>query len=88
VTAAFVRAQEQGRDAGFDALEPANRTALARLQLEVDSVQQDWEKFTRQAVHFHLKNAKAWADRATGVDLGAQIDPEFVMGPGAFAAHY
>ena len=83
---AYVRAQEQGRDKGFDALEPGNRTALARLQLEVDSVPQDWPKFTRQAVHFHLKNARAWADRATGVDLGAQVDPDFVMGPAAFAA--
>jgi CO dehydrogenase maturation factor len=83
---AYVRAQEQGRDKGFDALEPANRTALARLQLEVDSVPQDWPKFTRQAVHFHLKNARAWADRATGMDLGAQVDPDFVMGPAAFAA--
>ena len=85
-TSAYVRAQEQGREKDFDALEPANRTALARLQLEADSVPQDWAKFTRQAVHFHLKNAKAWADRATGVDLSAQVDPDFVMGPEAFAA--
>lgn len=84
-TSGYVRAQEQGRDHGFSALEPNNRTALARLQLEVDSVPQDWPKFTRQAVHFHLKNARAWGDRATGVDLGAQVDPEFVMGPEAFA---
>lgn len=83
----FVRAQEQGRGAGFDTLEPANRSALARLQMELDSVPQDWEKFTKQAVHFHLKNAEAWANRATGVDLSTQIDPEFVMGPHAFATH-
>ena len=82
----YVRAQEQGRDQGFSALEPNNRTALARLQLEVDSVPQDWPKFTRQAVQFHLKNARAWGDRATGVDLGAQVDPDFVMGPEAFAS--
>jgi CO dehydrogenase maturation factor len=82
----YVRAQEQGRDRSFDTLEPANRTALARLQLEMDAVPQDWAKFTRQAVHFHLKNAHAWGDRATGVDLGAQVDPDFVMGPEAFAA--
>jgi CO dehydrogenase maturation factor len=54
--------------------------------MEVDAVPQDWARFTRQAVHFHLKNAQAWADRATGVDLGAQVDPDFVMGPEAFAA--
>ena len=34
----YVRAQEQGRDKGFDTLEPANRTALARLQQAVDAV--------------------------------------------------
>ena len=85
-TSPYVRAQEQGRDKGFDALEPANRTALARLQLELDSVPQDWAKFTRQAVQFHLKNAEAWGNRATGVDLSAQVDPDFVMGPEAFAA--
>jgi CO dehydrogenase maturation factor len=82
----YVRAQEQGRDKGFATLEPANRTALARLQLEIDSVQQDWQRFTRQAVQFHLKNAAAWGDKATGLDLGAQVDPDFVMGPDAFAA--
>jgi CO dehydrogenase maturation factor len=84
-TSAYVRAQEQGCDKDFAALEPTNRTALARLQLEVDAVPQDWQKFTRQAVHFHLKNARVWGDRASGMDLGAQVDPEFVMGPEAFA---
>ena len=37
--------------------------------------------FTRQAVEFHLKNARAWANAATGQDLATQVDPEFVMGP-------
>jgi CO dehydrogenase maturation factor len=37
--------------------------------------------FTRQAVEFHLKNARAWANAATGRDLTAQVDPGFVMGP-------
>jgi len=85
-SSSFVRAQEQGRDAGFAALEPANRAALSRLQLEVDAVKQDWPKFTRQAVQFHLKNAAAWSNKATGVDLGTQVDPHFITGPDAFAA--
>ncbi|HEY5352654.1 MAG TPA: hypothetical protein VIK57_09380 [Streptosporangiaceae bacterium] len=37
--------------------------------------------FTRQAAHFHLKNARAWASTATGEDLTAQVDPEFIMCP-------
>ena len=32
-------------------------------------------------VAFHLRNAAAWGDRATGADLAAQVDPEFVPGP-------
>ncbi|MER7213608.1 ATP-binding protein, partial [Streptosporangium sp. NPDC020145] len=35
---------------------------------------------------FHLRNARAWANRATGEDLAAQIDPEFVFGPQVTAA--
>ena len=40
----------------------------------------DWETFTRQAVEFHLKNARAWASTATGQDLTAQVDPGLIMG--------
>ncbi|MFI7536905.1 ATP-binding protein, partial [Streptosporangium sp. NPDC049376] len=43
--------------------------------------EKDWGLFGRQAVEFHLRNARAWANRATGEDLAAQIDPEFVFGP-------
>ncbi|MGW4425058.1 hypothetical protein ACWEF2_23400, partial [Streptosporangium sp. NPDC004631] len=35
----------------------------------------------RQAVHFHLRNAQAWANKAVGEDLTAQIDPDFAFGP-------
>jgi CO dehydrogenase maturation factor len=82
----FVRAQEQGRDTDSIGLEPANIAALTRLRAEIDAVQQDWPKFTQQAVQFHLKNAAAWGNKATGLDLGTQVDPEFVTGPNAFAA--
>ena len=84
-TSSYVRALERGRDQDFATLEPANRAALARLRTEVDSVPQDWAKFSRQAAEFHLKNAVAWGNKATGLDLGRQIDPTFITGPGAFA---
>ena len=42
--------------------------------------------FTSQAVEFHLKNARAWANAAVGADLAVQVDPDFVLGPGAVAA--
>ncbi|SDH81248.1 CO dehydrogenase maturation factor [Sinosporangium album] len=78
---AAVRAMEQGRPFTLADLEPANRDGLARLLDRVDAQPKDWEKFGRQTVEFHLRNAEAWANRATGADLKAQIDPEFVYGP-------
>jgi CO dehydrogenase maturation factor len=78
-----VRAMEQGRHFDLDDLEEHNRNLLANLQTTVDNHPRDWAKFTRQAIEFHHKNAAAWANRATGQDLTAQIDPDFVMGPQA-----
>jgi CO dehydrogenase maturation factor len=76
-----VRAMEQGRPFALADLEPANREALAVLLRELDGRPKDWERFGRQAVEFHLRNAEAWANRATGEDLRAQIDPGFSFGP-------
>ncbi|WP_433247857.1 ATP-binding protein [Streptosporangium sp. CA-135522] len=78
---AAIRAMEQGRRFGLEDLEPANREALAVLLKRLDAQEKDWPRFGRQAVQFHLKNARAWANRATGEDLAAQIDPDFVFGP-------
>ena len=80
----FVRAQEQGRFQGE--LEPHNAHALGRLRAAVDCRTKDWAAFQRHAVHFHLRNAVAWADQATGQDLSAQIDPGFRHGPEALRA--
>jgi CO dehydrogenase maturation factor len=79
----FVRAAEQGRPQPLQALEPANRAALARLREAADATPQDWARFTRQAVQFHLRNASAWANARTGEDLAAQVDPDFTLGPDA-----
>jgi CO dehydrogenase maturation factor len=56
------------------------------LQAAVDAQVKDWAAFTRQAVEFHLKNARAWANAAAGADLAAQVDPEFALGPQAILA--
>ncbi|SEG55304.1 CO dehydrogenase maturation factor [Thermomonospora echinospora] len=74
---AAVRAMEQGRD-GI-ALEEANEAALERMLQAVDACAKDWAKFHRQAVEFHIKNARSWANRAVGEDLEAQIDPGFPL---------
>nr|WP_194737430.1 ATP-binding protein [Actinomadura sp. RB99] len=72
---AAVRAMEQGRSGAV--LEDGNEAALGRMLAEVDAQPKDWDRFQRQAVEFHLKNARSWANRATGEDLAAQVDPEF-----------
>jgi CO dehydrogenase maturation factor len=81
-----VRAMEQGRPFGLANLGPAARTALGAVQAAVDAQVKDWAAFTRQAVEFHLKNARAWANTAVGADLAAQVDPEFTLGPQAILA--
>jgi len=80
----FVRAQEQSRDHGE--LEPHSARALDRLREVVDTRTKDWSAFQGHAVEFHLRNATAWANEATGHDLAAQVDPEFEHGPAALAA--
>ncbi|GAA2599891.1 ATP-binding protein [Actinomadura fulvescens] len=70
-----VRALEQGRDGV--GLEPGNEAALDRMRAAVDARTKDWDKFQRQAVEFHVKNARSWANRAVGEDLETQVDPEF-----------
>jgi len=81
---AHVRAREQGR--AHDVPEPALLGALGELRRAVDARPKDWETFQRQGVEFHLRNAAAWGDRATGTDLAAQVDPGFRHGPAALRA--
>jgi CO dehydrogenase maturation factor len=78
----WVRAMEKGRPPRFELLEGVNRSSLRRLQSAVDATYdlRDWEHYTRQMVHFHLKNAQSWGNERTGADLAAQVDPGFVLG--------
>ncbi|MEU2559444.1 ATP-binding protein [Streptomyces longispororuber] len=77
----WVRSMEKGRPPRFSLLEDANRRALQALQDAVDATYEhrDWERYTRQMVHFHLKNAQSWGDARTGADLSSQVDPDFVL---------
>jgi CO dehydrogenase maturation factor len=84
-TSAYVRAAEQGRSAGLDRLEPENRETLRLLRDVVDACPKDWPAYQAQAADFHRRNAQAWANKATGQDLTAQIDPDFVPGPETLA---
>ncbi|MGC2998885.1 ATP-binding protein [Streptomyces sp. G35A] len=78
----WVRAMEKGRPPRFDLLEETNRRALRLLRSAADETYEmrDMERYTRQMVHFHLKNARSWGDERTGADLAAQVDPGFVLG--------
>ncbi|KNB49015.1 ATP-binding protein [Streptomyces caatingaensis] len=78
----WVRAMEKGRPPLFDLLESANHEALGTLREAADAAYEgrDWHRYTRQMVHFHLKNAESWGNARTGADLAAQVDPSFVLG--------
>jgi CO dehydrogenase maturation factor len=78
-SSSMVRAMEKGRPTSLDDLEPGNLAALARIRDAVDARPKDWEKFHRQTVEFHLRNATAWASSSVGEDLALQIDPTFSM---------
>jgi CO dehydrogenase maturation factor len=76
-----VRAAEQGQVRPIEDLEPTNRAVLDTMRRAVDATPRDWARFTRQAVEFHLRNARAWGNDRTGHDLTVQIDPDFVLDP-------
>ncbi|MFC9675354.1 MULTISPECIES: ATP-binding protein [unclassified Streptomyces] len=77
----WVRAMEKGHPPRFDLLEEPNAAALRTLRSAADAAYagRDWERYTRQMVHFHLKNAQSWGNAKTGADLAAQVDPAFVL---------
>ncbi|MFD3521197.1 ATP-binding protein [Streptomyces sp. NPDC058653] len=77
----WVRSMEKGRPAPFELLEAENRVALQMLEdaAEDSYAYRDWERYTRQMVHFHLRNAESWGNAKTGADLAAQVDPAFVL---------
>ncbi|WP_164419832.1 ATP-binding protein [Streptomyces salinarius] len=78
----WVRAMEKGRPPRFELLEEVNGRALCTLHTAADATYElrDWARYTRQMVHFHLKNAHSWGNERTGADLAAQVDPGFVLG--------
>lgn len=82
---AWVRAAEQGRAPDYAGIEDGTRAALATAHAELDGIERDWAAYHRGCVHFHLRNAAAWANRSAGTDLAEQVDPGFVPGPAALS---
>ncbi|MFJ1704405.1 ATP-binding protein [Kitasatospora sp. NPDC088346] len=86
----WVRRLERGDAPALRTLEPANREVLELLRGEAEGAfdHRDAERYTAQAVHFHLRNAESWGNAKVGVDLSAQVDKGFVPSPsGAATAH-
>ncbi len=77
----FVRTMEKGQHLSLEQLEAHNREVLEQMQATVDACQKDWDKFYRQTVEFHIRNAKSWANASVGEDLTKQVDTEFELSP-------
>ena len=77
---AYVRAMEKGAFLSLDQLEAHNRQAFEIVKHTIDGCEKDWEKFYRQTLEFHRKNALDWANASAGEDLTRQIDPTFSLG--------
>jgi CO dehydrogenase maturation factor len=77
----FVRSMEKGRSPAWETLEPDNLKALGRLRDAVDATGQDWDRFMRQAVDIHLRNADRAGDPARTAELAAQVDQDFAIRP-------
>ncbi|OEU95497.1 ATP-binding protein [Streptomyces oceani] len=77
----WVRSMEKGRQRPLVELESANQEAIRALRGAADEAyaRRDWQRYTRQMVHFHLRNAESWGNARTGADLAAQVDPDFVL---------
>jgi CO dehydrogenase maturation factor len=76
-----VRAAERGTARPITQLEPANLGTLCLMLSAVDAAPRDWERYQRQGIEFHLRNARAWGNARTGEDLAAQVDPDFTLNP-------
>ena len=65
----FIKMMEKGRVLPLCDLEHANRAALEALLFAVSRQTKDWDRYYRDAVEFHRRNAASWANEAIGSDL-------------------
>jgi CO dehydrogenase maturation factor len=75
----YVRKMEKGIIGELPEVEAENVAALETLLKLVDEQKKDWNRFYRQAVEFHIKNAESWANAQLGTNVIEQIDPTFNM---------
>jgi CO dehydrogenase maturation factor len=75
----YVRKMERGIIGDLSEIEAENMAALETLLNLVDEQKKDWNKFYKQAVEFHVKNAESWANAQLSTNVIDQIDPAFNM---------
>jgi CO dehydrogenase maturation factor len=75
----YVRQMEKGVIGDLSKVETENMAALEALLDLVDGRKKDWNRFYRQAVEFHIKNAESWANVQLDTNVTVQIDPAFNM---------
>lgn len=75
----FIRTMEKGVVRPVSELEPENIVVLDTIIAEINAQEKDWDKYYKQAVEFHQKNAVSWANAVTGTDLTLQVDPSFSL---------
>jgi CO dehydrogenase maturation factor len=73
----YVRLMEKGLIGDLSEVEAENMAALETMLNLVDRQKKDWNKFYRQAVEFHIKNAESWANDQLGSNVINHIDPAF-----------
>jgi CO dehydrogenase maturation factor len=73
----YVRRMEIGVIGDLSEFEAENMAALNTMLKLMDGQKKDWNKFYRQAVEFHIKNAESWANSQLSTNVIGQIDPAF-----------
>jgi CO dehydrogenase maturation factor len=84
----FVRDLEKGRFPPLEELrarEPENLATIEAIRDTLDARPKDWARSHRQAIEFHVRNARAWANAAVGEDVTGQVDRGFVLDPSLVA---
>jgi CO dehydrogenase maturation factor len=74
----WVRQCERGSQPDIVLLEPDNRQAVQIVLNAATNATRNWQEYWRWGVHFHRKNAFAWANKAVGEDVSKQIDENFL----------
>jgi CO dehydrogenase maturation factor len=77
-SSSYVKTLAKGVKRPLNELEAENLASLQLLKKDLVQYHRNWQKLYDQTIHFHIKNAKDWANAQAGEDLTKQVDPNFV----------